>query len=44
MFLRVNQKKLIFFEIKGLKGTRRWLETHAVPMKDEQGKIIALWV
>jgi PAS domain S-box-containing protein len=30
------------FEIKGLKGTRRWLETHAVPMNNEQGDIISL--
>jgi hypothetical protein len=32
----------LIFEIEGLKGTRRWLETHAVPMKNEQGKIISL--
>ncbi|MEO5889954.1 MAG: PAS domain S-box protein, partial [Ferruginibacter sp.] len=32
----------LVFEIAGLKGTRRWLETHAVPMKNEQGDIIAL--
>lgn len=30
------------FEIIGLKGTHRWLETHAVPMKDASGNIIAL--
>jgi len=30
------------FEIEGLKGTHRWLETHAVPMKNEQGDIISL--
>lgn len=30
------------FEIIGLKGTRRWLETHAVPLRDEQGAIIAV--
>lgn len=30
------------FEIEGLKGTHRWLETHAVPMRNEQGKIISL--
>ena len=30
------------FEIEGLKGTRRWMETHAVPMKNEQGDIISL--
>jgi len=30
------------FEIKGLKGTHRWLETHAVPMKNEKGEITSL--
>lgn len=30
------------FEIEGLKGTRRWLETHATPMRDAEGKIINL--
>jgi PAS domain S-box-containing protein/putative nucleotidyltransferase with HDIG domain len=30
------------FEITGLKGTRRWLETHAVPLYDGSGNIIAL--
>lgn len=30
------------FEIIGLKGTHRWLETHAVPMRDSSGSIIAL--
>lgn len=30
------------FEIKGLKGTDRWLETNAVPLKDADGKIISL--
>lgn len=28
---------LLEFEIIGLKGTRRWMETHAVPMKDANG-------
>lgn len=27
------------FEIIGLKGGRRWLETHAVPMKDSDGNV-----
>lgn len=26
------------FEIQGIKGTRRWLETHAVPLDDGQGE------
>lgn len=30
------------FEIVGLKGTHRWLETHAVPMLDATGTITAL--
>lgn len=30
------------FEIVGLKGTRRWLETHAVPLRDEHQRIIAV--
>ena len=30
------------FEVVGLKGGHRWLETHAVPMRDAQGKITAL--
>jgi len=30
------------FEIKGLKGGRRWLETHAVPLRDGEGKITRL--
>ena len=30
------------FEVIGLKGTHRWLETHAVPMRDASGAITAL--
>ena len=30
------------FEITGLKGTKRWLETHAVPFKNSNGMIISL--
>ncbi len=30
------------FEIKGLKGTRRWLETHETPMLDAEGKVTHL--
>jgi len=30
------------FEIVGLKGTHRWLETHAVPLRDENQNITAL--
>lgn len=30
------------FRITGLKGTKRWLETHAVPLSDERGNIHSL--
>lgn len=30
------------FEIVGLKGSHRWLETHAVPLRDTQGRITSL--
>jgi diguanylate cyclase (GGDEF)-like protein/PAS domain S-box-containing protein len=30
------------FELQGLKGGRRWLDTHAVPMRDAEGNISAL--
>lgn len=30
------------FELIGLKGTRRWLETHALPLRDAKGEITAL--
>ena len=30
------------FEICGLKGTHRWLDTHAVPLRDPQGRVTAL--
>ena len=30
------------FEITGLKGSHRWLETHVVPLKDSTGKIANL--
>jgi len=30
------------FEITGLKGTHRWLETHAVPLYDEHGNVTSL--
>ena len=28
------------FEIVGFKGSQRWLETHAVPMRDDDGNIV----
>ena len=30
------------FQIAGLKGTPRWLETHATPMRDDLGKVVSL--
>jgi len=30
------------YEITGLKGTRRWLETHVVPLRNAEEKIISL--
>ncbi|HET9906355.1 MAG TPA: PAS domain S-box protein, partial [Anaerolineales bacterium] len=30
------------FEIVGLKGTHRWLDTHAVPMRNADGEVFAL--
>jgi PAS domain S-box-containing protein len=33
---------MLEFELVGLKGTRRWLETHAVPLRDAHGGITGL--
>jgi PAS domain S-box-containing protein len=30
------------FEIIGLRGSRRWMESHAVPLRNPQGRIIAV--
>ena len=30
------------FQITGLKGAARWLETHAAPLRDERGEVTAL--
>lgn len=44
-FLAVNDKVIhgdtgsLVFEIIGLKGGRRWLDTHAVPMRNAEGDI-----
>ncbi len=32
----------LLFEIVGAKGTRRWLDTHAVPFRNEKDEIVAL--
>jgi PAS domain S-box-containing protein len=47
-FSRLNQRVMqgesgtLVFEIVGLKGRRRWLETHAAPLRDEGGEVAAL--
>jgi len=33
---------MLEFEVVGLKGTRRWLETHAAPMRDAAGEVTML--
>lgn len=35
----VGNPGILQFEIVGLRGTRRWLETHAVPLRNEQNEI-----
>ncbi|MEQ1636783.1 MAG: EAL domain-containing protein [Methylococcales bacterium] len=37
-----GEKGILEFEIIGLRGTPRWLETHATPLRDETGEIIQL--
>jgi diguanylate cyclase (GGDEF)-like protein/PAS domain S-box-containing protein len=37
-----GESGILEFEIEGLKGYKRWLETHAAPMRDENGVIISL--
>ncbi len=37
-----GESGVLEFEIVGLKGTRRWLETHASPLRDACGNITAL--
>jgi PAS domain S-box-containing protein len=32
----------LLFEMAGAKGTRRWLDTHAVPFRNEKDEIVAL--
>jgi len=32
----------LVFEIKGARGTQRWLETHAAPLRDSEGEISSL--
>ncbi len=35
-------REMMEFRITGLKGTSRWLESHAVPLRDAQGQITRL--
>ena len=37
-----GQSGILTFRITGLKGTERWLETHASPLRDDAGAVIAL--
>jgi two-component system, cell cycle sensor histidine kinase and response regulator CckA len=37
-----GQEGVLDYEITGLKGTHRWLQTHATPLKDKDGAIRAL--
>ncbi len=39
-----GNKEILAFEILGLKGTRRWLETHAVPMTTPTGETVLLGI
>ncbi len=34
--------ELLEFEVVGRRGTRRWLETHAAPMRDAAGRVTSL--
>ncbi|HLF84485.1 MAG TPA: PAS domain S-box protein, partial [Blastocatellia bacterium] len=36
-----GESGILQFEIEGLKGTRRWLETHAVPLRNSDDDIVA---
>ncbi|MGJ8644714.1 MAG: PAS domain-containing protein [Luteolibacter sp.] len=33
---------ILEFEIEGMKGTRRWMETHATPLRNEHGEVVSL--
>ena len=37
-----GENAILEFEIKGIKGTHRWLETHATPLRDANGNITML--
>ncbi|MHB8905536.1 MAG: PAS domain S-box protein [Melioribacteraceae bacterium] len=37
-----GENGVLEFEVMGLRGTRRWLETHAAPMRDATGEVVKL--
>ncbi len=37
-----GKTEVLNYEVEGLKGTSRWLETHAVPLRDSAGKVISM--
>ncbi len=37
-----GENGILEFEVTGLRGTRRWLETHAAPMRDATGEVTKL--
>lgn len=37
-----GESGILLFEVQGAKGGRRWLETHAVPLRNSQNQIITL--
>ena len=37
-----GESRKLKFEIVGFKGTRRWLETHGVPLRNHKGEITAM--
>ncbi len=37
-----GENAILEFQIQGIKGTRRWLEIHATPLRDVNGNIIML--
>ena len=39
--VRSGEAGTLQFQIQGLKGTERWMDTHAVPLRDQHGKIEA---
>ena len=37
-----GESGVLEFEIQGIKGTRRWLETHAAPLRDSTGAVASV--